>query len=63
MMEYQSTRVRKVPSCEEMAIEDGYLKKDGTLNKKGYRAMKDLLESECKGKFENIYGSYLESCL
>lgn len=53
----------KVPSCEEMAKEDGYLKKDGTLNKKGYRAMKDLLDSECKGKFELIYGSYLESCL
>jgi len=52
-----------MPSCEEMAKEDRLLKKDGTLNKKGYRAMKDLLESECKGKYELIYGSYLESCL
>lgn len=55
--------MKTVPSCEDMAREDGYLKKDGTLNKKGYRAMKDLLESDCKGKYELIYGSWLESRL
>jgi len=52
-----------VPSCEDMAREDGYLKKDGTLNKQGYKAMKQLLDSDCKGKYELIYGSYLESCI
>jgi len=55
--------VIKVPSCEDMAKEDGYLKKDGTLNKKGFKAMKQLLDSDCKGKYELIYGSFLESCI
>jgi hypothetical protein len=48
---------------EECAIQDGLLKKDGTLNKQGIQEMSDLLNSDCKGSYENGYGSFLESRL
>ena len=50
-----------VESWEDYAVADGLLKKNGALNIAGRREMYSLLNSPCKGSYENGYGSFLES--
>lgn len=51
----------KVITYEDWAKEDKFLNENGTLNRNGYRTMMCLVNSSCRGKYENGYGYFLLS--